>query len=130
MDYEVFLLGRVREEYLRTGDNDAAVIEGLGSTARVITSAALIMICVFTAFALGSNVVVKMLGIGMATAILVDATLVRVVVVPASMRLLGIRNWWLPGWLDRILPRVDVEPDVTSPEPTARRPIVDRVLVD
>ena len=109
MDYEVFLLSRVREEYVATGDNDEAVIAGLGSTARVITSAALIMISVFGGFVLGDDPVTKMFGLGLATAILVDATIVRCVLVPASMKLMGDANWWLPGWLDRRLPAVDME---------------------
>lgn len=75
----------------------------------MITSAALVMVCVFTAFALGESQIIKMLGIGMATAILIDATIVRLIVVPSLMKLLGARNWWLPGWLDRVLPRIDVE---------------------
>jgi RND superfamily putative drug exporter len=127
MDYEVFLLSRVREEYLRRGDNDTAVVEGIAATARVITSAALIMISVFGAFVLGDDPVVKMFGLGLATAVLIDATIVRIVLVPATMRLLGERNWWLPGWLDRRLPRLDLEggadlrgledPGAIAPEP-------------
>ena len=104
MDYEVFLLSRVREEYLATGDNDGSVIVGIASTARVITSAALIMISVFGGFVLGDDPAIKMLGLGLATAILVDATIVRIVLVPATMKLMGDANWWLPGWLDRRLP--------------------------
>ena len=109
MDYEVFLLSRVREEYVRTGDNATAVAEGLAQTARVITAAAAIMVCVFGAFILGDQVFVKMVGLGMATAIFVDATVVRMVLVPATMELLGDRNWWYPEWLDRITPRISVE---------------------
>jgi len=109
MDYEVFLLSRIREEYLARRDNDSAVIEGISATARVITSAALIMISVFAAFALSDDPTIKMFGLGLATAVLVDATIVRVVLVPATMRLLGDWNWWLPGWLDRRLPRFDLE---------------------
>ena len=104
MDYEVFLLSRVREEYLATGDNDRSVIHGIASTARVITSAALIMISVFLAFALGDDPSIKMFGIGLATAVFVDATIVRMVLVPATMKLMGDANWWIPGWLDRLLP--------------------------
>ena len=117
MDYEVFLLSRVREEYLHRGDNDSAVVEGIASTARVITSAALIMISVFAAFVLSVDPVVKMFGLGLATAVFVDATVVRIVLVPATMRLLGDRNWWLPGWLDRLLPNLDVEGGVGLPAP-------------
>jgi RND superfamily putative drug exporter len=121
MDYEVFLLTRVREEYLATGDNDASVIRAISSTARVITSAALIMICVFAGFVLGSDPVVKMMGLGLAVAIFVDATIVRVVLVPASMKLLGDANWWLPGWLDRLLPTIDLDSEsgLPVPEPVA-----------
>jgi putative drug exporter of the RND superfamily len=109
MDYEVFLLSRVREEYVKTGDSHRSVVDGLGSTARVITSAALIMISVFGAFIWTDDVVVKMFGLGLAVAVLVDATLVRMVLVPATMALLGNANWWLPKWLDRILPHLDLE---------------------
>jgi RND superfamily putative drug exporter len=104
MDYEVFLLSRVREEYLRTGDNGAAIVRGISSSARVITSAALIMVAVFLSFAVASDPSTKMFGLGLATAIFVDATVVRMVLVPATMTLLGRANWWLPGWLDRLLP--------------------------
>jgi putative drug exporter of the RND superfamily len=117
MDYEVFLLTRVREEYLARGNNDAAVIEGISATARVITSAALIMISVFAAFVLGEDPVIKMFGVGLAAAVLVDATVVRIVLVPATMKLLGDWNWWLPGWLDRLLPNLDVEGGTSLPEP-------------
>jgi RND superfamily putative drug exporter len=109
MDYEVFLLSRVREEYVRTGDNALAVADGLAATARVITAAALIMISVFLAFVLADDVTLKTVGVGLATAIFVDATLVRMVLVPATMELLGDANWWLPAWLDKHLPEVHVE---------------------
>ena len=112
MDYEVFLLSRVREEYEATGDNDAAVIAGLASTGRVISSAALIMIAVFGAFVAGNDAMTKMFGLGLATAIAVDATIVRLVLVPATMKLLGNANWWLPSWLDRRLPHVAVDGEV------------------
>ncbi len=117
MDYEVFLLSRVREEYVATGDNDASVINGIASTARVITSAALIMISVFAGFVLGDDPVIKMMGLGLATAILVDATIVRIVLVPATMKLMGDANWWLPGWLDRLLPTVDIDGETNLPVP-------------
>ena len=107
MDYEVFLLSRVREEYRRTGDSRESVVTGLASTARVITSAALIMVAVFLGFAFDPNVVIKMIGVGMAAAIAIDATLIRLVVVPAAMALLGRANWYLPRWLDRVLPTLD-----------------------
>ncbi|MGI8939665.1 MAG: MMPL family transporter [Iamia sp.] len=109
MDYEVFLLSRVREDYLATGDNDGAVIRGIGRTARVITSAALIMVAVFGGFAMGSDPVTKMFGLGLAVAIAVDATIVRIVLVPATMKLMGDANWWLPGWLDRLLPNIGLD---------------------
>jgi RND superfamily putative drug exporter len=112
MDYEVFLLSRVREEYESSGDNEAAVISGLAATGRVISSAALIMIAVFGAFVAGNDAMTKMFGLGLATAIAVDATIVRLVLVPATMKLLGDANWWLPTWLDRRLPRVAVDGDV------------------
>src|ERR687897_852789 len=117
MDYEVFLLSRVREEYLHRRNNDAAVIEGISATARVITSAALIMISVFAAFVLGDDPMIKMFGLGLAVAVLIDATIVRIVLVPATMKLLGDWNWWLTGWLDRLLPNLDVEGGTGLPEP-------------
>ncbi|MEO6652573.1 MAG: MMPL family transporter [Ilumatobacteraceae bacterium] len=117
MDYEVFLLSRVREEYLATGDNDASVISGIAGTARVITSAALIMISVFGGFVLGDDPVIKMMGLGLATAIFVDATVVRIVLVPATMTLMGDANWWLPAWLDRLLPMIDIDGETGLPEP-------------
>jgi RND superfamily putative drug exporter len=97
MDYEVFLLSRVREEYLRTGDPHGSVVTGIGSTARLITSAALIMICVFLSFLGQPDSMVKMMGIGLASAVAVDATVVRLMLVPALMSLLGHANWWFPG---------------------------------
>jgi putative drug exporter of the RND superfamily len=104
MDYEVFLLSRVREEFLRGRSTASAVTEGLARTARVITAAALIMVAVFGAFALSPEVFLKLIGIGMAAAILIDATIVRMVLVPAVMQLLGDRNWWMPQWLGRLIP--------------------------
>jgi RND superfamily putative drug exporter len=109
MDYEVFLLSRVREEYVATGDSATSVVRGISSTARVITSAALIMIAVFLAFVTGGDAATKMFGLGLATAIFIDATLVRMVLVPATMTLLGDANWWLPGWLERALPVVGLD---------------------
>jgi RND superfamily putative drug exporter len=115
MDYEVFLLSRVREEYVRTGDNTEAVVRGLAGTARTITSAALIMVAVFGGFALGQDPLAKMMGIGLATAIAVDATIVRLILVPSTMKLLGRANWWLPGWLDRVLPGTHRETGLPDP---------------
>ena len=108
MDYEVFLLSRVREEYGRSGRTSDAVADGLAKTARVITAAAAIMVAVFLAFVFSEEVFLKLLGVGMATAVLVDATVVRMVLVPALMQLLDGAHWWIPGWLDRILPRLDI----------------------
>jgi putative drug exporter of the RND superfamily len=109
MDYEVFLVSRIREEYLKHGDTRRAVADGLAKTARVITAAAAIMVVVFLAFLAAPDTFLKLFGIGLATAIFLDATVVRMVLVPAVMQLLGSRNWWIPNWLERILPRLDVE---------------------
>jgi RND superfamily putative drug exporter len=109
MDYEVFLISRIREEYLKHGDTRRAVADGLAKTARVITAAAAIMVVVFLAFVFAPDVFLKLFGIGLATAIFLDATVVRMVLVPAVMQLLGDRNWWIPNWLERVLPRLDVE---------------------
>jgi RND superfamily putative drug exporter len=125
MDYEVFLLSRVREEYGRTGDAVESVADGLATTARVITAAAAIMVVVFGSFLLEDDRIIKMLGMGLASAVLLDVTLVRMLLVPATMELLGARNWWMPGWLDRLLPRLTVEaggspmpgPDRAEPAP-------------
>jgi RND superfamily putative drug exporter len=113
MDYEVFLLSRVREEFLRRGDTSAAVTEGLSRTARVISAAAAIMVVVFGSLALSPEVFLKLIGLGLAAAVLVDATIVRLVLVPAVMQLLGDRNWWMPRWLDRIIPRAELEAPAT-----------------
>jgi putative drug exporter of the RND superfamily len=117
MDYEVFLLSRIREEYRRTGETSTAVADGLAKTARVITAAAAIMVVVFLAFIFSTEVFLKLMGVGMATAILVDATIVRMVLVPAVMQLMGRANWWIPSWLDRRLPRLDG--DVVPATPAA-----------
>jgi RND superfamily putative drug exporter len=109
MDYEVFLISRIREEYLKDGDTRRAIADGLAKTARVITAAAAIMVVVFLAFLAAPDVFLKLFGIGLAVAIFLDATIVRMVLVPAVMQLLGDRNWWIPNWLERILPRLDVE---------------------
>ena len=108
MDYEVFLLSRIKEEYDRTGDAMNSVADGLAATARVITAAAAIMVVVFGAFLLEDERVIKLFGVGLAVAVLLDATIVRMVLVPATMELLGRRNWWIPRWLDRVLPRLHV----------------------
>jgi RND superfamily putative drug exporter len=119
MDYEVFLLSRIREEYDATHDNATAVANGVAVTARVITAAAAIMVVVFGSFVFGEELSLKLFGLGLAVAVLVDATVVRLVLVPATMELLGDWNWWLPGWLDRILPRVSVESSKTLEEELA-----------
>ena len=127
MDYEVFLLSRVKEEFDHTGDSHLSVANGLAATARVITAAALIMVFVFGSFLLENDRVIKLFGTGLATAVLLDATVVRMLLVPATMELLGDRNWWLPRWLDRILPKLDVEgphddPDPDDPDSSEGRP--------
>ncbi|HEX6946426.1 MAG TPA: MMPL family transporter [Acidimicrobiia bacterium] len=109
MDYEVFLLSRIREEWLRGGDSRRSVADGLAATARVISAAAAIMVVVFGSFVLEPDRIIKLFGVGLATAVALDATVVRLLLVPATMELLGDKNWWLPRWLDRILPRIDVE---------------------
>jgi RND superfamily putative drug exporter len=119
MDYEVFLLSRIRERYMHTRDNRRAVAEGLQSSAKVISSAAVIMVVVFAVFALTGVPQIKEIGLGLSVAIALDATLVRLVLVPATMELMGDWNWWLPKWLDKRLPNADFESDVPEPEPAA-----------
>ncbi len=122
MDYEVFLISRMRERFLRHGDASRAIIEAVGSTARVITSAAVIMISVFGAFILATDVTTKLFGVGLALAVLLDVTLVRMVLVPALMSLLGDRAWALPAWLDNRMPTIDVDgPQVVAAPPTTQR---------
>ncbi|WP_203999603.1 MMPL family transporter [Virgisporangium aurantiacum] len=123
MDYEVFLLSRIREEYRASGDTVASVARGITATGRVITSAALIMTGLFLAFVANPSPFTKMVGLGLATAVFLDATVVRLILVPALMTLLGKANWWLPGWLDRLLPRLD------APTPTRAVPETARVEV-
>jgi RND superfamily putative drug exporter len=122
MDYEVFLLSSVKERVDRGERNSDAVVEGLASTARVITAAAAIMVVVFGSFLLEDDRGLKLMGVGLATAILLDATIVRMVLVPATMELLGDRNWWLPRWANRVLPRLQIERPATKPleEPETR----------
>jgi RND superfamily putative drug exporter len=112
MDYEVFLVSRMHEEWLKTHDNDKAVNRGQAITGRTVTALATIMICVFLAFVLSTDRTIKLIGLGMATAILLDALIVRTVLVPAIMHTLGRRNWQLPDWLDRRLPHLDIEGEV------------------
>jgi uncharacterized membrane protein YdfJ with MMPL/SSD domain len=117
MDYEVFLMSRIREHYLEHGDNERAVAEGLSTSARTISSAALIMTAVFSVFVLTGVPSIKELGLGCAVAIALDATLVRLILVPAAMKLLGGWNWWMPSWLDRLLPDLSFEGGRAEPEP-------------
>ncbi len=109
MDYEVFLMSHVQEAYKKSGDNAQAVVMGLATSGKVITSAALIMVSVFASFVLNGDPTVKQFGVGLAVAVALDATIVRCLLVPALMVLMQRANWWLPAWLDRILPRVDIE---------------------
>ena len=124
MDYEVFLLSRIKEEYERTGDARNSVADGLAATARVISAAAAIMVVVFGSFLLEDGRIVRVFGTGLGMAVLLDATLVRMLLVPATMELLGERNWWIPRWLDRRLPHLHVE---GSPEHEA---MLERALAD
>ncbi|MFJ2925868.1 MMPL family transporter [Streptomyces massasporeus] len=119
MDYEIFLLSRVHEAWLRTGDAKGSVAHALEITARVITCAALIMVSVFAAFLLSDNIVVKMLGLGLAVSVLIDATVVRLLMVPAVMTLLGRHAWWMPRWLDRVLPHIDAEGSKAEARPAS-----------
>jgi RND superfamily putative drug exporter len=128
MDYEVFLISRVREAWVRTGDNGRAIVTGLAGTARVITAAAAVMVVVFAAMIPSDQVFVKVFAVGMVAAIVVDATVVRLLLVPAVMHLLGRGNWWLPRGLERRLPQLHVEgppetfpPPVDDPEPALSR---------
>ena len=129
MDYEVFLVSRMREAWLRTGENHRAILEGLAGTGRVITAAAAIMVAVFAAFVPSPDVVLKVIGVGMAAAIFIDATVVRMLLVPSVMHLLGRANWWLPGWLGRLLPQLHIAgrpevhlPAAAPPEPRVLEP--------
>lgn len=115
MDYEVFILSRMKEEFERTGDATNSVADGLAATARVITAAAAIMVVVFGSFMFEDSRIIKLFGLGLASAVLIDATIVRMLLVPATMQLLGARNWWLPAWLDRILPNLNVEGEHHEP---------------
>jgi RND superfamily putative drug exporter len=117
MDYEVFLLSRVHEAWIETGDPHRAVAVGIGATARVITTAAAIMVVVFASFVLSTDPTVKMLAIGMAFAVLIDASLVRMILVPSIMALLDARAWWMPRWMEPIVPQLQLEGSVVEPEP-------------
>ena len=122
MDYEVFLVSRIREEWAATGDNHQAVRTGQATTGRVIIAAATIMILVFSAFILSGQQVVGEIGLGMAAAVLLDAFLLRTLLVPALMHLSGRANWWLPGWVDRVLPHLSIEPATPPAAQTAALP--------
>jgi putative drug exporter of the RND superfamily len=124
MDYEVFLMSRIHEEWVHTNDASEAVTRGLALTGRVITAAAAIMVTVFAAFMLGEDRIIKLFGLGLASAVLIDAVIIRSVLVPAIMQLLGRRAWDFPDWLDRILPRLHVEPEEGDPSPTGEHPVV------
>ena len=110
MDYEVFLMSRIHEEWENTHDPSRAVTRGLALTGRVITAAAAIMVTVFASFMLGEDRVIKLFGLGLSAAVLIDAVVIRSVLVPAIMQLFGARAWWIPAWLNRLLPRLSVEP--------------------
>ena len=125
MDYEVFLMSRIHEEWERDKDATKAVTRGLALTGRVITAAAAIMVTVFASFMLGDERIIKLFGLGLAAAVFIDAVIIRSVLVPAIMQLLGTRAWWLPAWLDRILPKLHVEPAEGDPAPTGEHPVVE-----
>jgi RND superfamily putative drug exporter len=129
MDYEVFLMTHIKEAWERTGDNRKAVIDGVAHTGRVITSAALIMVSVFFAFVINGDPTVKQFGVGMGVAVAVDATIVRCLLVPAVMTLLGRANWWFPRWLDRIVPNFSIEGESWFRERDAAAAADERPLV-
>jgi RND superfamily putative drug exporter len=110
MDYQVFLVSRMQEEWARTGDNDASVRRGLAGSGRVVAIAAAIMSSVFLAFVPSTDSTIKLFGIALASAVIIDAFIVRLIMVPALMSVIGKANWWIPAWLDRILPKVQIEP--------------------
>jgi len=124
MDYEVFLMSRIHEEWEHRKDATEAVTRGLALTGRVITAAAAIMVTVFASFMIGEDRIIKLFGLGLASAVFIDAVIIRSVLVPAVMQLLGARAWWFPDWLDRILPKLHVEPDEGDPAPTGEHPVV------
>jgi RND superfamily putative drug exporter len=126
MDYQVFLVSRMHEEWVHTGNNRIAVTRGQATTGRVITAAATIMVCVFVAFVFGGERIIAEFGIGLASAVFLDAFVIRTVLVPAAMHVFGKANWWLPGWLDRLLPHLSVEP---ADEPHDQAPEPDAQLV-
>jgi RND superfamily putative drug exporter len=123
MDYEVFLVSRIQEEWLNTHDNEHAVNRGQAITGRTVTSLAMIMVFVFGAFVFSTDRTIKMIGLGMATAVFLDAIVVRTMLVPAIMHILGDRNWRLPEWLNRRLPRLDIEGEVIDPPRAEPAPV-------
>jgi len=125
MDYEVFLMSRIHEEWEHSHDATASVTRGLALTGRVITAAAAIMVTVFASFMIGEDRIIKLFGLGLASAVFIDAVIIRSVLVPAVMQLFGKSAWWLPNWLDRILPRLHVEPAEGDPAPTGEHPVVE-----
>jgi RND superfamily putative drug exporter len=127
MDYEVFLMSRMHEEWENSHDATRSVTRGLALTGRVITAAAAIMCTVFLSFMIGEDRIIKLFGLGLASAVLIDAVIIRSVLVPAIMQLFGERAWWLPAWLDRLLPRLHVEPAPGDPRPTGEHPVVEQV---
>jgi hypothetical protein len=129
MDYEVFLVSRIRESYLRSGDPRGSVADGLAITARVITAAAAIMVCVFLSFVLGDDRIIKEFGLGLAAAIFVDATVIRPVLVPSTMTLLGRWNWGFPRWLDAIVPKLNIEGGPSAPLPAEDNAAASRLLL-
>jgi RND superfamily putative drug exporter len=126
MDYEVFLMSRIHEEWEHRQDATEAVTRGLALTGRVITAAAAIMVTVFASFMLGEERIIKLFGLGLASAVFIDAVIIRSVLVPSVMQLLGARAWWMPSWLGRILPRLHVEPAEGDPSPTGEHPVVEQ----
>jgi RND superfamily putative drug exporter len=125
MDYQVFLLSRIKERHGKSGDTTDAVTFGVGSTARIITGAALIIVAVFAGFARGDLIMFQQMGFGVAVALLIDATIIRSVLLPSAMQLLGDWNWYLPRWLEW-LPRLQVEGPATEPAPSPRTTLVVR----
>jgi RND superfamily putative drug exporter len=125
MDYEVFLMSRIHEEWEHSHDATRSVTRGLALTGRVITAAAAIMVTVFLSFMIGEDRIIKLFGLGLASAVFIDAVIIRSVLVPALMQLFGERAWWLPEWLSRILPRLHVEPAEGDPSPTGEHPVVE-----
>jgi RND superfamily putative drug exporter len=114
MDYQVFLVSRMHEEFQNTSDNEEAIIRGQANTGRVITAAALVMICVFLSFAVGGERIIAEFGIGLGGAVLIDAFIIRTILVPSLMHFVGKANWWMPRWLDRIVPHIAVEATESS----------------